>query len=64
VAAGESPLPAGAAGGRQVRERLFDAVGGEVAPAEIADLGAGERVLRQLTRISLSRHAFENQPWK
>jgi hypothetical protein len=44
AAAGESPLLPGAAGGDERVECLFDAVGGLVALAEIADLGAGESV--------------------
>jgi hypothetical protein len=37
-------LAAGAAGGGEGGECVLDAVGGEVALAEIADLGAGEPV--------------------
>ena len=41
---GVGALPVGAAGGDERGECLFDAVGGEVALAEVADLGAGEPV--------------------
>ena len=44
AAAGEGALLAGAAGGDERGECLLDAVGGEVALAEVADLGAGEPV--------------------
>ena len=44
AAAGERALLAGAAGSDERRECLLDAVGGEVALAEVADLGAGESV--------------------
>ena len=44
AAAGEGALPLGAAGSGERGECLLDAVGGEVALAEIADLGAGESV--------------------
>ena len=44
AAAGDGALLLGAAGGSEDSERLFDALGGEVALAEVADLGAGEPV--------------------
>jgi hypothetical protein len=44
AAAGEGALPLSAAGGGERGECLLDAVGGEVALAEVADLGAGESV--------------------
>ena len=44
AAAGESALLAGAAGSDERGEGFLDAGGGEVALAEIADLGAGEPV--------------------
>jgi hypothetical protein len=44
AAAGEGASLAGAAGSDESVECLFDAVGGEVALAEVADLGAGEPV--------------------
>jgi hypothetical protein len=44
AAAGEGALLVGAAGSGERGEGLLDAVGGLVALAEIADLGAGEPV--------------------
>ena len=44
AAGGEGSLPLGTAGGGERVEGLLDAVGGLVALAEVADLGAGEPV--------------------
>jgi hypothetical protein len=44
AAAGVGAVLVGAAGGGERVECLLDAVGGEVALAEVADLGAGEPV--------------------
>ena len=46
AAAGDGALLLGAAGGSEGSEGLLDALGGEVALAEVADLGAGETVWR------------------